>query len=160
VLPPTIIARRLAYRVAYLGLGLWWFVRRPRTHGVKMIVRRGDEALFVRHTYGDREAWEFPGGGIHRAESPVQAATREVREEVGLTITDWTALGVVESKDFANAELHGFLAEYDGQPVQLDLGELAESCWAPIAAPPQPLGKHARAFLALPALADGASTHR
>ena len=46
---------------------------------------------------------KFPGGGIHRAESPAQAATREVREEVGLTIEDWTALGVVESRDFANA---------------------------------------------------------
>lgn len=155
MLPVSIIARRIAYRGAYWVLGIWWFVRRPSTQGVKILVLRGDEALFVRHTYGRRQDWELPGGGMHRAETPRDAAAREVREELGLTMDGLTPLGIVESRDFANAELHGFTAQYDGQPLRLDLGELAESRWAAVSDPPRPLGKHAAAFLELLAATGG-----
>lgn len=153
MLPPTVLARRAAYRVAYYGLGVWWFVRRPHTQGVKIVVVRGDEALFIRHTYGNRRVWEFPGGGIRRGEEPRDAAVRELREEVGLAGAAWQPIGIVESRDYANADLHGFLVEHDGGELRLDLGELATAQWASIARPPEPLGKHAAAFLALPAVA-------
>ncbi|GIF76361.1 NUDIX domain-containing protein [Asanoa siamensis] len=52
--------------------------------------------LLVRPTYKD--GWEVPGGGIEADESPLAAAHREVREELGVTapigrllVLDWIA---------------------------------------------------------------------
>ena len=39
--------------------------------------------LLVRHTYGPR-AWDLPGGAIKRGEPPIDAARREMDEELGL----------------------------------------------------------------------------
>src|SRR5437763_5090787 len=86
--------KRLGYRVAYAGLRTYWFVRRPKLSGVKCVLTDGDEVLLVRHTYGPR-AWDLPGGAIKRGEAPLHAASREMNEELGVSIDDWRALGAV-----------------------------------------------------------------
>ena len=83
--------KRLAswcYRLAWHAARVYWFVARPRMRGVKCVITRGDEVLLIRHTYGDRGAWELPGGSIKRGEAPLAAARRETFEEVGLSISD------------------------------------------------------------------------
>lgn len=40
-----------------------------------------------------QEAWQFPQGGIREAETPSQAAFRELKEEVGLSPSDIRILG-------------------------------------------------------------------
>ena len=73
------LARRSLYKVA---LGYWW-LRRPLTLGVRALVTDEDrKILLVRHTYID--GWYFPGGGVDKSESIDQAATRELKEEVGV----------------------------------------------------------------------------
>ena len=67
---------RLAFRVGYRVLRVWWFVRRPTTRGVKCVLTCGDEILLVRHTYGRTDRWELPGGGVKRREEPRAAASR------------------------------------------------------------------------------------
>ena len=64
-----------------------WRVFGPRTVGVRgLVVDPTDRrVLLVRHSYG-RPTWHLPGGGVKRRESLVQALTRELREEVGVTI--------------------------------------------------------------------------
>ena len=49
--------RRVGYSVAHAGLRLYWRIARPRTRGVKCVVRDGDAVVFVRHAYGDRRQW-------------------------------------------------------------------------------------------------------
>lgn len=144
-----IAAWRLAYRAAFQILRVWWFVARPHTYGVKLVVLRGEEVLFVRHTYGHRDVWELPGGGLRRAEPPQDAARREAAEELGLHIADWTPIGVVRSRHHATADLTCFSAAYDGQPLRLSRAELQEARWASPASPPQPLGRDAVPVIAL-----------
>jgi ADP-ribose pyrophosphatase YjhB (NUDIX family) len=43
-----------------------------------------DRILLVKPTYND--AWNLPGGVVEPGESPSAAATREVREEIGLDV--------------------------------------------------------------------------
>ncbi len=149
---PVTALRRLGYRLAYRLLTVWWFVRRPNTRGVKLILRDGDDVLFVRHAYGSRHEWELPGGGLRRDETPIDAARREAREELGIAPGEWTIIGHQAFKDRATAHLTCLVATYEGQPLDLDRNELTEARWASRHSPPLPLGDHATAFLALPAL--------
>lgn len=67
---------------------LYWFVCRPHTKGVKVILRnKNGDFLFVRHTYGSGE-WAFPGGSTEGEESPKQTARREMREELAVEISE------------------------------------------------------------------------
>ena len=69
-----------------------------RTRGVRvMVFDPAGRVLLIRHGYGDRAAWMMPGGGLGRRETPVAGAAREVREEVGCTLTDVTPAGRFES---------------------------------------------------------------
>jgi ADP-ribose pyrophosphatase YjhB (NUDIX family) len=141
---------RAAYRAAHAGLRVWWLVRRPRTFGVKCVVVDGDRVLFVRHTYGDRAAWELPGGNPHRGEEPAEAARREAREELGLEPAAWRELARLEVEgDGKRTLLFCFAAAAGDGRLRLDPGEIAEARWARPADPPQPVSPDAEAILAL-----------
>ena len=73
-------------RIADAIRQLVWRVFGPRTVGVRgLVVDEEGRILLVRHSYG-RPTWHLPGGGVKRRESLVDALTRELREEVGVTI--------------------------------------------------------------------------
>lgn len=75
-------------RVADTLRRLVWRLFGPRTIGIRgLVVDDEGRVLLVRHTYG-KPTWHLPGGGVKRRESLVQALARELREEVGVTITD------------------------------------------------------------------------
>lgn len=55
------------------------------TLGVRVAIENSKgEFLLVRHTYVS--GWYFPGGGVERGETLVDAAIKEVREETGINI--------------------------------------------------------------------------
>jgi 8-oxo-dGTP diphosphatase len=75
---------RIFYRAAYRAMRLWWFVRRPRHRGALVALWHDGEILMVRTSY--RRGWDLPGGSVRRGESALDAARREIREEIGLAI--------------------------------------------------------------------------
>ena len=145
--------QRLGYRTAYAGLRVYWWLFRPTSSGVKCVITHRNDVLLVQHTYGPRD-WELPGGSRKRGEDAEAAATREIREELGLTVDEWQSLGRVEV--IVNRHLdrvHCFQAEVasagGGSPeLVLDLGELAAAQWFPKRDLPRPLGSYTRAILA------------
>ncbi len=75
---------RMAYRVAHSLLRAYWFVRRPTTHGALVAVWFDGKILLVKSSY--RKTVSLPGGYVHRNEDPRDAAARELREELGITV--------------------------------------------------------------------------
>ena len=141
---------RLGYRVAYRLLNAWAFVRRPRVRGCMVLLSdaRG-RVLLVRHTYGDRSAWELPGGWVERGEEPVEAARRETREELGADIADWAPVGAVAGHwHFKREQLSFFAAPWPGGEPRVDPVEIAEAAWFHPAGPLPKLGAGTEAVLA------------
>jgi 8-oxo-dGTP pyrophosphatase MutT (NUDIX family) len=75
---------RLAYRGAYRVMRLYWQTLHPVTHGALVAVWSGGEVLLVQTSY--LPYLSLPGGYVRRGETGRQAAARELREEVGLTV--------------------------------------------------------------------------
>ncbi len=150
--PRSVALLRVAYRVAYRLLLAYAFVVRPRVGGVKCLVRdeRG-RALFVRHTYGDRKAWELPGGGLKAGEAPRDAVRREAREELGVDLGEWDELGHVDGPWYFKRErLSCFAAAWPpGARPSFDPVEIADAAWLPLDPPPRPLGPATAAVVAM-----------
>lgn len=112
---------------------LWWRVRKPKTFGVKVLLR--DDAghfLVVRHSYSDPTRWGLPGGGYRPGrETPAEAGAREVAEELGLTLnpSNLAELETVTTTLEAKRDTLTLLtATTPTSPVTLS-PELAETRW-------------------------------
>jgi len=151
--PLPIPVQRLGYRTAYRVLRVYWWIFRPRSSGVKCILTHQDAVLLVRHTYGPR-GWDLPGGSRKRGEAAEATATREIQEELGLSVDAWRPLGKIEVViDRHTDALHCFHAEVGSPeigspPLVLDLAELSAAQWFPKQSLPHPLGRYTSAILA------------
>ena len=77
-------ALRVILTGAHQILRAGWFVRRPRTFGAHALALTPDRKLIlVKLRYAS--GWRLPGGGRGKNEDPVDAALRELREEIGMT---------------------------------------------------------------------------
>jgi len=77
-------ALRLALTAAHQVLRAAWFVRRPKTFGAHALaITPEGRIVLVKLRYAPE--WRVPGGGRAETEDPIDAALRELREEIGLT---------------------------------------------------------------------------
>jgi 8-oxo-dGTP pyrophosphatase MutT (NUDIX family) len=135
----VIAFKRLGYRVAYRLLRVYWLLVRPVHRGVKCVATRDGQVLLVRHTYGRRSQWDFPGGGIKRGEDPAASARREFREEIGVDIADWQLVSErAEVIDHKRDQLFFYTAVCPTADVAHDPVEIAELRWFPRNALPAP----------------------
>lgn len=70
------------YWLASVTYEAWRLLDRPHTHGALVAIWHRDQLLFVQTSY--RRKLGLPGGGIDGGEAALQAARRELSEELGL----------------------------------------------------------------------------
>jgi ADP-ribose pyrophosphatase YjhB (NUDIX family) len=146
------LALRQTYRVGYRLLRVYALLVRHRGRGVKCLLTHEGEVLLVRHTYGPRRIWHLPGGGVRRAESTLDAASREMQEELGLSGLRWRDLGSVDLRlDGRRVAIGCLRAEVADGTVHRDRAEIADARWFDPADLPAPLGREVLRILALPA---------
>ncbi len=147
----VVLMRRL-YRAAWWGLQLRATVLpRRRSDGVKCALTHGGEVLLVRHTYGRRDVWYLPGGGVRRGEPPLAAGAREMEEELALRDLALRVLGTFPTRLDRLAVLLTFahVEVADPAAVRPNPVEIAEVGWFALDAPPTPLGSEERALLGM-----------
>ena len=83
-----------------------------------MLVNQRSQVFVAQRIDNPGPAWQMPQGGIDKREEPLQAAWREMREEIG---TD-RARFIGESKDWPGAEVLNQLDEAYVQKVLTPLG--------------------------------------
>jgi len=114
----------------YLPLAkLYWFVFRPKTTGVKCVLRYGDKILLIKNSYG-LKLWTLPGGGVKRNESVRDAVIREVREEVGITIKDLRECGsLFYDGNYKRNTIWVFATQVFSGQFEIDDLEVEEAKW-------------------------------
>ena len=90
-----------------------------------------DGKILVCRGVGDK-VWEFPGGRLHEGEAPVDGIKREIKEELGLDITDVRPFQVERNYHFRTKVYQVFIVYTcscgDGE-ITVDKGELEEIKW-------------------------------
>jgi 8-oxo-dGTP pyrophosphatase MutT (NUDIX family) len=83
---------KLLLKIVYKIYMFKFWLLRPLTVGVRVILIRDRTVLLVRHSY--EPYWFLPGGGVKRGETMEQAARREAREEAGARLGKLGLMGV------------------------------------------------------------------
>lgn len=125
-------------------LQLGWALRRRlygwlrvRTHGVKvMLFNPAGELLLIRNSYGDPEAFVLPGGGKGWREQPLDAALRELREEVGVDDAALRHLGDYQSTAEGKRDQISLFGGTSAKAPQAESVEIAEARFCPLDALP------------------------
>lgn len=112
----------------------------PVAFGAHAMVEDGEgRLLLVRHTY--MAGWHFPGGGVNRGETAIDAVKRELKEEIGLTgfascdlFGLYTRRHIWATNQIALFHIKG--AEFDFKPNR----EIAQASFYPLDSPPNGIG--------------------
>lgn len=127
-------------RVAYRLQLAWWFVRRPVVRGAHVAVWHGGRILLIRNSY--RRTLSFPAGGLKRGESVLDAAVRELVEEVGIRANPEELAyhgEIVHSTRYAEDHAHVYELRCGDQPrVRVDEREVI---WAEFLDPEDALAR-------------------
>jgi ADP-ribose pyrophosphatase YjhB (NUDIX family) len=127
----------------------WRRWRKAPIAGVSVIITNlGGDVLLLKHSYGPM-VWSLPGGGLARGEDPLEAARREVREELGVELARIELVGTLDEVLSGSPHTaHIFAAVCDQRP-QPDRREVTEARFFPSHSLPEPLGKTTRARIAV-----------
>jgi len=126
-----------SYRILNGARIAYWFIVRPRTAGAHCLIEHDGAFLLIRNSYGLR-LWTLPGGGIRHGETPAEAVTREVREEVGISLAHVESLGsYVSTAEFKTDTVYCFYGSVPNDAYTIDNGEVVQAEWFPADALPE-----------------------
>ena len=113
----------------------------PRPTATVVIVRDGHFLALRRVREPSAGKWDLPGGFCDGYEHPADAAVREAREELGVTVTLRSFVGMyLGTYSFQGEELPVldcfWLADVVAGEIVPDPDEASELAWLPVAAPP------------------------
>ena len=114
-----------------------------RTVGVRILLINEGKILLVKHTY--QPNWYTIGGGVDPGETPRQAMERELKEEVGATLS--TPLELFSVYYSRNEKRDDYIIFYIGQGCIQEASsspEIAEQQWFPINDLPEDLSPATR----------------
>lgn len=124
---------QLAWSARRLLIGLL----RLRTEGVKvMLFNPAGEVLLVRNNYGNRKLFVLPGGGVARGEMSLEAAKRELKEEVGVSGAELRFVARFESRSEGKRDTISLFTGTSAEPLRPDPVEIAEAGFFPLSALP------------------------
>ena len=122
-----------AYRIVRTPVKWYWKLFNIQTRGVRVMLVHQEKIVLVRHWYNS--LWVMPGGGIHKHETPEQAAIREIQEELGIKIDQLEyLLGVYSNnKEGKNDIVYCYVVELSEQiifPKRRFNIEIADIVWS------------------------------
>ncbi|HXK35448.1 MAG TPA: NUDIX hydrolase [Candidatus Paceibacterota bacterium] len=128
-----------SYKLKHQLRKLYWFLLRPKTTGVKCIIKHQGRILMIKRTLPNSK-WVFPGGAVMKGESFMDAAKREVKEDLGLTLNNVTELGNFTTKVHYRTEtIYCFTGEVTDTNLSGDEVKLSEVKWFSPEELPHPL---------------------
>lgn len=120
---------RIAYRVAYQLMRIYWRVTHAKTHGALVAMWHDDQVLLARNSYVNYYC--LPGGYLKPGETAIDAALRELSEELGLKIyANELTLGHEETHEWAGKTDHVVIFDLDVQlrpPIRVDNREVVSA---------------------------------
>ncbi len=101
----------------------------PHLHpAVIILIRDGDRCLLARKAGWAPGRYALVAGFVDNGESLEGAVRREVREEVGVDVTDLSYVGS-QNWPFPSQLMVGFVATYAGGDITIDRDELEDARW-------------------------------
>jgi NAD+ diphosphatase len=114
----------------------------PHLHpAVITLVRDGNRVLLARKREFAPGRYALVAGFVDNGESLEGCVAREVKEEVGVDVTDITYVGS-QNWPFPSQLMVGFVATYAGGEVHVDPDELEDARWFPCDALPNRPSRH------------------
>ena len=133
----------------YPLLRLYWLVFRPDVVGVRCLVEFEGRVLLIRNPYGAMK-WDLPGGGVRRGERPEDAARREVREEVGVSLAELRPLGRYTGTEFYDRDtVVSYFGRAESAALKPRRAEVYDEGWFEWGRLPEPLSREAARVIEL-----------
>lgn len=124
-------------KIGFIGFWVLWplivvyaRISPPRT---RVLITQGQSVLVIKNWLSPG-GWSLAGGGVHKAEAPIDAAIREVHEELGLVLEKQTLVDMGSHTSVEAIRLvskyYLFHVEFAEQPVlTLQPTEIMEAVW-------------------------------
>jgi ADP-ribose pyrophosphatase YjhB (NUDIX family) len=107
-------------------------VERPDLVVGGVVVHQGELLMVRRANDPSKGLWSVPGGRVEKGEYLVDAVSREVLEETGLTVKVADLLGILEVVGEPHYVILDYLAELVGESEPVAASDASEVRWVPL----------------------------